>query len=126
MRYLLIIALCLYSQITESRDWHDWKDTEKAEYIGYTFLNYTDFRQTELCVSQKLFKCEEHNPLLGKHPSDATIAAGFLINQVGYYMLIKYSDDYPILEQTRWILFGAKVSIVWANDYNGLRVNKVW
>lgn len=125
MRLIWLIFLFLPSMV-EARDWSDWTDAEKAEYIAYTFINYTDFRQTELCVSQKLFPCEEHNPLFGKYPSDATLAAGFIVGQTAHYLMIKYSDRYPFLETTRWIVFGAKLSIVWANDYNGIRVNKVW
>lgn len=126
MKKIILSLLCLFATNLEARDWSDWTDAEKAEYIAYTFINYTDFRQTELCVSQKLFPCEEHNRLFGKYPSDATLAAGFIVSQTGYYLMIKYSDQYPILERARWTFLGTKLSIVWANDYNGIRVNKVW
>jgi hypothetical protein len=129
MKYATILFLVLFGCELNSkqRDWHDWKDTEKAEYIGYTIINYADFKQTELCISQKVVSpCEEKNPLFGSQPNDATIAAGFLLGQVGYYMMIKYSDDYPILKHARWAVLGSKIAIVWTNDESGIRINKVW
>jgi hypothetical protein len=130
MYKLILSLLCLFATnlgfADQARDWSDWTDAEKAEYIAFTFVNYTDFAQTELCISQKIMPCEEQNPIFGKYPNDSTLALGFLSSQAVYYLMIRHSDQYPVLEKTRWFLFGTKMTIVWANDYNGIRVNKVW
>lgn len=130
MYKIILSLLCLFATnlgfANQARDWSDWTDAEKAEYIAFTFVNYTDFAQTELCVSQRLMPCKEANPILGKYPNDSTLALAFLTTQASYYFAIRHSDQYPFLEKYRLFLFGAKVGIVLANEYSGIAVHKVW
>lgn len=126
---VLFLFFTIFSTIiqAESRHWNDWNTEEKTEYLLFTTANYIDFRQTELCVSQKIFpSCEEKNPFLGKFPNDATIAASFVLTQAAYYYLIANSHESKNYERIRLVMLGAKITIVWANHYNGIHISKVW
>lgn len=122
MKYILCL-LCLLGinlgYAGEFRHWSDWTIEEKIEYIAFTSLNYTDFAQTEICVSQYP-KCREANPIFGPTPNDATIVSAFVLTQIAHYHLIGYDNQY------RWLLFGIKLGVVISNDYNGIRVTQVW
>jgi len=114
------------SSAGEFRHWTDWSNEEKIEYTVFTLINYTDFVQTEHCVNQKAWSgCSEQNPLIGKYPSDARLVIGFTASQALYYYLMGKSDN-PAHEKFRMVFLGTKIAVVWANDYNGLRINKVW
>ena len=128
-KILLFLFFALFSPIirADMRHWDNWTLEEKTEYLLFTTVNYTDFRQAELCVSQKILPlCEEKNPLLGSSPNDATIAASFVLTQTAYYYLIGKSHESERYKQIRWVLLGAKITIVYANHYNGIHVSKVW
>ncbi|MDC3266403.1 hypothetical protein OAU13_00590 [bacterium] len=123
---LLIIILSTNSNAGEFRHWTDWSNEEKLEYAAFTLINYTDFAQTSLCVKQKVWTgCHEENPVFGQYPSDAKLAIGFTASQILYYYLMGKSDN-PSYEKFRMVFLGTKIAVVWANDYNGIRVNKVW
>jgi hypothetical protein len=85
--FLLFLLMANLGNATEFRHWSDWTTAEKLEYTAFTLVNYTDFAQTERCISVYP-KCKELNPFLGSKPNDATIAAAFLISQWGYYHLM--------------------------------------
>lgn len=130
MKKIILSLLCLLMTnlgfAGEFRHWSDWTTEEKLEYSAYTLLNYTDFSQTELCVSQYP-KCKEANPFLGSSkPNDATLVAAFILSQASYYYLIGMSGIDSDAKKSRPFLFALKIGIVISNDSQGIKISKVW
>jgi hypothetical protein len=122
---LLALMTITSSNASEFRHWSDWTTAEKLEYTAFTLVNYTDFAQTERCISMYP-KCKEINPILGSKPNDATIAAAFLISQWGYYHLMGTSHYDEAARKTKPFMFAWKLTIVLSNDNQGIKISKVW
>jgi hypothetical protein len=128
MKYVLSL-LCLLNISTgyasDFRHWSKWTTAEKVEYAAFTALNYTDFAQTKICVNQ-FPKCKEINPLFGSSPNDATLAAAFLLSQLGYYYVIGISEHNSYAKKSRFAIIPVKLAIVISNDSQGIKISKVW
>lgn len=130
MKKIILGLLCLLvtnlGYAGEFRHWSEWTKEEKLEYSAYTLLNYTDFAQTEMCISQYP-RCKEANPFLGSsRPNDATLVSAFILSQVSYYYIIGISDSDSMAKKSRPFLMAIKVGIVFSNDSQGIKISKVW
>lgn len=74
-------------RIGEASERSDWQRLKPLE-ITFQVLNLADFATTEYCLRHKK-GCSEANPILGKNPSTAKLAAFKIASGVGHYYLAR-------------------------------------
>ncbi len=112
---IAIISLVLATSANaESNEWT--KNNTKAE-IAFASAMLLDYGQTKAIKNNP--NMSEHNPILGRHPSDVAIRNYFLLTTAGHYVIAsKLSAGWPRNAwQYSWI--GIEAAIVIKNKRVG-------
>ena len=128
MKYLALFALlfCGTAHAGEFRDFSEWTPEQKAEFLLFSGVSYIDYAQTTSALKQKDVYYEI-NPILGKYPSNQSVAILTVVSIAYYYTLMGYSEKYPNISITgRSAMFSTKVFAVWHNDSIGISVSRAW
>lgn len=115
----------------EFRHFSEWTPEQKAEFIAFTGVSYVDYAQTTWAMKQKdvygNYKFYEVNPVLGKRPSNESVAALSVLVVGYYYYLIGIETENPNFSLVgRTSMFSIKVVAVLHNDSIGISVSKAW
>ena len=126
-----MLLCCGTAQTGEFRHFSDWTNKEKAEFLVYTGLTYTDYRQTTWAIKQKNsdwnFKFVELNPILGKRPSNESVGALLAAGAIWYYYLIgKDTEPFDTNDGARVIFMSVRIAAVAHNDMIGISVSRAW
>ncbi len=81
----IVSLLVAFSANAETKD--EWtKNNTKAELVFATAM-FLDYGQTKTIKNNPYMS--EHNPILGRHPSDVAIRNYFLLTTAGHYAIAK-------------------------------------
>lgn len=115
----------------EFRHFSEWTPEQKAEFLLFTGVSYIDYSQTTWAMKQKDTDGNriyyELNPILGKHPSNESVALLSVIAVGYYYYLIGIdSVDKNSSIMGRTAMFSIKVAAVLHNDSVGISFSTAW
>lgn len=125
-----MLLVCGTAQAGEFRHFSDWTNKERAEFLVYAGLTYTDYRQTTWALKQKNsdgdFKFVELNPILGKRPSNGSVGALLTVSAICYYYLIGKDSNPHDTNKARVIFMSLRIAAVAHNDMIGISVSRAW
>jgi hypothetical protein len=134
MKYLIFIFMLLFCEVAQTgefRHFSDWTNKERAEFLVYAGLTYTDYRQTTWAIKQRKsdgnFQFVELNPVLGKRPSNESVGALLAVGAIWYYYLIgKDTEPFDTNDKARVIFMSVRIAAVAHNHMIGISVSKTW
>ena len=129
--FIFMLLFCGVAQTGEFRHFSDWTNKERAEFLVYAGLTYTDYRQTTWAIKQKNsdgnFKFVELNPILGKRPSNESVGALLTVGAIWYYYLMgKDTKPHDTTDKARIIFMSIRIAAVAHNDMIGISVSRAW
>lgn len=115
----------------EFRHFSEWTAEQKAEFAAFFAISYVDYKQTTWALQQKDSTgsryFHEVNPILGKYPSDQSVAILSLLG-VGYYYYLVGNDskrpEFSVMGRTA--MFSTKMLVILHNDSIGVSISKTW
>ena len=128
MKYLVLLFLlfCGTAHAGEFRHFSEWTPEQKAEFLLFSGVSYIDYTQTIWAVKQKGLYYEI-NPILGKYPSNESVALLSVAGIAYYYFLIGNTEKSPFFSISgRTAMFSVKVAAILHNDSIGISVSKAW
>ena len=128
MKFIIffMILFCNSAYAGEFRHFSEWTPEQKAEFLLFSGVSYIDYAQTTSAVKQRDLYYEI-NPILGKYPSNESVAILTIVSIAYYYTLIGYSEKYPNISIAgRTAMVSTKVFAVWHNDSIGISVSRAW
>ena len=113
------------------RNFSEWTPEEKAEFLLFTGATYIDFSQTTWAMRQRDANGNstyyEINPILGKHPSNESVAIMSILGVAYYYYLIGSESDHRLFSIiSRSSMFSVKAVAILHNDSVGISISKAW
>lgn len=134
MKFLLLLVIMLFPSMAsagEFRHFSQWTNEQKAEFFAYSAISYVDYKQTTWALRQRDYAGNRYfyeiNPILGKYPSDRSVAILALVGVSYYYYLIGNDSRYPKFSlMGRTAMFSAKTVVILHNDSIGVSISKVW
>jgi len=88
-----LLPLLMFIATPSYADMRDWDTQTKVQYGILTALSFGDYVTTRNLLSRKDEGFYEANPLLGKHPSEGTLAAAFVASSLVNYYFMNLEDD---------------------------------
>ena len=87
----LLLTTCSYAG--------EWNSTDKILFRSFIVLQFVDYNQTLAIVHDDNY--DELNPIMGRHPSDSTVALYFVGSTVANYLI---ADTLSVKYRRAWLV----------------------